>query len=60
MGLSQPLIGTFIIPIGDLMHDLAEERIREIAALETVVNQIRKFVSGEMLMLSFNKLIKTK
>ena len=60
MGLSQPLIGTFVIPIGDLMHDLAEERIRETAALETVVTQIRKFVSGEMLMMSFRKLIKTK
>ena len=54
------MIGTFVIPIGDLMHDLAEERIRETAALETVVNQIRKFVSGEMLMMSFRKLIKTK
>jgi hypothetical protein len=29
MGFSQPLIGTFIIPVGDLMHELAEERISE-------------------------------
>lgn len=26
MGLSQPLIGTFVIPIGDLMHSLIKER----------------------------------
>jgi len=34
MGLSQPLIGTFSIPIGQLMHDLAAERSSETEALE--------------------------
>lgn len=34
MGLSQPLIGTFVIPVGDLMHSLAQERIEETDALE--------------------------
>jgi hypothetical protein len=34
MGLSQPLIGTFTIPIGRLMHDLAAERLSETEALE--------------------------
>jgi len=37
MGFSQPLIGTFTIPIGKLMHDLARERISETEALEAVV-----------------------
>ena len=38
MGLSQPLIGTFVIPIGDLMHALIKERIEETEALENVVD----------------------
>jgi len=29
-GWSQPMIGTFTIPIGDLMHELAAERKTEI------------------------------
>jgi hypothetical protein len=33
MGLSQPLIGTFTIPVGDLMHDLIRERKEESEAL---------------------------
>jgi len=36
-GLSQPLIGTFTIPLGELMHELAAERERETEALELVV-----------------------
>jgi hypothetical protein len=35
------LIGTFIIPIGELMHDLAEERINETEALEKVVEEVK-------------------
>jgi hypothetical protein len=35
------LIGTFIIPIGELMHDLAEERIKETEALEKVVEEVK-------------------
>jgi hypothetical protein len=36
-GLSQPQIGTFVIPIGDLMHSLAKERVEESEALDHVV-----------------------
>jgi len=36
-GLSQPVIGTFIIPIGALIKELAEERKRETEALEHVI-----------------------
>jgi hypothetical protein len=39
------LIGTFIIPIGDLMHDLAEERITETEALANVVEEVKKLVN---------------
>lgn len=37
MGYSQPLIGTFTIPVGDLMHSLIAERQKETEALEHVV-----------------------
>lgn len=33
MGLSQPLIGNFTIPVGDLMRALLKERREETAAL---------------------------
>lgn len=60
MGYSQPLIGTFTIPIGDLMHELIKERKEESEALANVVAQIKKYVSGEMVAASFRNLIKTK
>lgn len=60
MGLSQPQIGTFVIPIGDLMHSLALERASETEALENVVNEVRRFVRGELLAASFRQKIKVK
>jgi hypothetical protein len=60
MGLSQPLIGTFVIPIGDLMHALAKERIEETEALEVVVQQVRKFVSGELMAANFKRILAKK
>ena len=41
-GLSQPLIGTFALPIGELIHELAAERKRETAAIRYIVEQIRE------------------
>lgn len=32
-GWSQPMIGTFVIPVGELMHELKAERDTEIGAL---------------------------
>ena len=52
-GLHQPLIGTFIIPIGELMHDLAEERIKETEALEKVVEEVKQLVNQEFLVNSY-------
>lgn len=60
MGLSQPQIGTFVIPVGDLMHALAKERIEETDALEYVVTEVRKIARGEMLAASFRKRISIK
>lgn len=60
MGLSQPLIGTFVIPIGDLMHSLAEERIAETEALEKVVDAVEKYLSGEEVIQSMRQKIKVQ
>ena len=59
-GLSQPQIGTFTIPIGDLMHALAKERAEETEALEVCVQEVRKFVRGELLAASFRQRIDKK
>lgn len=60
MGFNQPLIGTFVIPIGDLMHALAKERIDETDALEVVVEEVRKFVRGEIMAAGFRAKLKAK
>ena len=36
-GLSQPLIGAFTVPIGDLMWALTDERARETAAIDHIL-----------------------
>jgi hypothetical protein len=36
-GLSQPVIGTFVVPVGALITELADERKREVEALEHVI-----------------------
>jgi len=45
-GFSQPLIGTFVLPIGDLIFDLREERRTELEAVRTIINEIEKIASG--------------
>ena len=47
-GWSQPIIGNFTIPVGDLMHELAEERKTETAAIEKVVNKLKSLVAGDV------------
>ena len=47
------MIGNFVIPIGDLMHELAEERRSETAALVKVVTKLEALVAGEELVSSF-------
>ena len=46
-GFSQPIIGNFTIPIGELMHELAKERKTEIAQLEGMVEKLGKVAAGE-------------
>jgi hypothetical protein len=45
--------GTVIIPIGELMHELAEERITETDALANVVEEVKKLVNQEFLVNSY-------
>lgn len=47
MGLQQPTVGNFVIDVGKLMRDLAEERERETEDLRKVVLNIKKYVMGE-------------
>ena len=46
-GFSQPIIGNFTIPIGELIHELAAERKAELNALKTMVATMAKIGKGE-------------
>jgi signal transduction histidine kinase len=46
-GFNQPLLGSFIIPVGDLIDKLTEERERETAAIEKTVSELDKIIKGE-------------
>ena len=46
-GFSQPIIGNFTIPIGELMIELEEERKRELKALKVMVETLGKVARGE-------------
>lgn len=46
-GWSQPLIGNFDIPIGQLMLDLAEERATETQVIVDISEEIEKMLTGE-------------
>lgn len=47
-GFSQPMIGSFTIPIGDLVAALKAERDSETAELEKIVEYLKKISSGDM------------
>lgn len=44
---TQPLIGNFTIPIGDLMADLKEERTTELAAIRNIVTELDLIIKDE-------------
>lgn len=46
-GFSQPLIGNFILPIGDLIFDLREERRTELEAVQKIIEEIEKIGAGD-------------
>lgn len=41
------MIGTFVIPVGELMHELKLERDTEIGALRQLVDRLDKIADGE-------------
>jgi hypothetical protein len=47
MGFNQPLIGTFTIPIGQLMQDLRKERKEETEAIAHIIEELDKIIRGE-------------
>lgn len=40
-GFSQPIIGNFVVPIGEIMHNIIKEREEETKAIEEVIKQIK-------------------
>ena len=47
-GWNQPIIGNFVINIGELMVSLADERKRELYALKTMVETLKKVARREV------------
>jgi hypothetical protein len=60
MGAKQPIIGNFVIDVGQLMRDLEQERIEEKEELDHVLLQIKKMVMGEAVAASMRTKIKAK
>jgi hypothetical protein len=52
--MNQPLIGSFTIPIGELIHSIKLEREREIEEIEEVLEGLRKIISGEIVIPSYS------
>jgi hypothetical protein len=45
-GWNQPMIGVFTLPIGQIMHDLIQEREEETAEIEKIVIELDKILSS--------------
>lgn len=45
-GLSQPIVGSFVIDIGQIMNDLIEHRRGELRTSETCIKQIKEKVDA--------------
>lgn len=40
-------MGSFVIPVGDLIDKLAEERLRETTAIKRIIDELEKIINGE-------------
>lgn len=60
MGFSQPIIGNFVIDVGNLMLSLRKEREDETEDLRKVVTQLKKICSGEALTISMRNMLTKK
>ena len=45
-GWSQPLLGTFIVPIGDLLHKFADERRAEMEQSNVIIQKLSALIDG--------------
>lgn len=45
-GFNQPLLGSFIIPVGDLIDKLKDERARETKAIEDILKGLMEIIEG--------------
>ena len=43
-GFNQPLLGSFIIPVGDLIDKLKDERARETKAIEDILKALMEII----------------
>jgi hypothetical protein len=60
MGVNQPIIGNFVIPVGDLMLALIEEREKETHEIDVVVKTLAKYATGEAMQASIRTKLKTQ
>ena len=51
------MIGSFTIPIGELIHEIQAEREREIEEIREVIDSLNKIITGEVEIIipSYNK-----
>ena len=59
-GLSQPVIGTFVIPIGALIKELADGRERETKALKYVIERLKEITSSEQFTVALRASLRKK
>jgi hypothetical protein len=54
VGVNQPLIGSFTIPVGELIHQIQREREEEIEEIREVIDGLQKIINGEVIIPSYN------
>jgi sugar phosphate isomerase/epimerase len=54
VGMNQPLIGSFTIPVGELIHSIQREREEEIEEIREVIDGLQKIITGEVVIPSYN------
>lgn len=47
MGVNQPLVGVFTIPIGDMIFELKKERKEESATIKRIIDEIENITKEE-------------
>jgi len=60
MGVNQPIIGNFVIPVGELMLALIKEREEETAEIDKVVKILTKYLAGDAIQASLRTKMKGK